>query len=120
MATTARAPRTGSGGGWRSGARRSLPWLVTAAAGFLLGYLIVYLLVLPGSVIPTDRPVPDVRGLLVPDAERTLRAAGFTPRVGERRVNAMAVPNTVTDQRPPAPTRKPKGATVVYDVAIEP
>jgi 16S rRNA (cytosine967-C5)-methyltransferase len=101
-------PRTTSGGGWRSGARRALPWLITAGAGFLLGYLVVYLLILPGAVIPTDRPVPDVRGLLVEDAERALRDAGFAPRLGERRVNATAVPNTVTAQQPPAPTRKPK------------
>ena len=46
-------------GGWRSGARRTLPWLVTAGSGFLLGYLLVYLFVLPAPVLPTDRPVPD-------------------------------------------------------------
>ena len=107
-------------GGWRSGARRTLPWLVTAGSGFLLGYLLVYLFVLPAPVLPTDRPVPDVRGLLADDAERTLRDAGFAPRAGERRVNASVVPNTVLDQRPPATTRKPKGTAVVYDLAIEP
>ncbi|HZF67576.1 MAG TPA: PASTA domain-containing protein [Gemmatirosa sp.] len=106
--------------GWRTGARRALPWLVTASAGFVLGYLLVYLLVLPTSVVPTDRPVPDVRGLLAEDAERALRDAGFAPREGERRVNASVVPNTVLDQRPVAPSRKPKGTTVVYDVAVAP
>jgi beta-lactam-binding protein with PASTA domain len=112
--------RAAAGGGWRASARRALPYLVASGSGFLIGYLLVYLFVFPSSVVPTDRPVPDVRGLLAEDAERALSGAGFRPRVGERRVNASAVPNTVLDQRPLAPTRKPKGSTVVYDVAIEP
>lgn len=119
MATAARATPGGKSG-WRSGARRALPWLVIAASGFLLGYLVVFLVVSPGGVVPTDRPVPDVRGLLAEDAERTLRDAGFAPRLGERQVNASAVPNTVTAQRPLPPTRKPRGSEVVYDVAVEP
>jgi beta-lactam-binding protein with PASTA domain len=107
-------------GGWRAAPRRLLPYLVVGGSGFLLAYVAVYLFVFPSAVIPTDRPVPDVRGLLEQDADRALRDAGFSPQLGERRVNASVVPNTVTGQRPAPAARKPRGAVVVYDLGVAP
>ncbi len=113
-APTARAPY------WRRRARGVLPYLVTAGAGFVLGYLVVYLFVFPTRIVPNDRAVPNVVGLLQLDAERTLRDAGFVPRVGEERINASVPPNTVLTQTPPATTVKPKGTEIVLDMAVPP
>jgi serine/threonine-protein kinase len=97
-----------------------LPFVVTAASGFVIGYLIVYLFVFPTALVPSDRPVPNVVGMLDTDAQRALRDAGFLPQLGEQQVNGSVPPNTVLKQNPVATSVKPKGATVVIDVAVEP
>jgi beta-lactam-binding protein with PASTA domain len=97
-----------------------LPFAVTAAAGFVLAYLVVYLFVFPSRLVPDDRPVPDVRGRLADDAERALRDAGFAPRTGERRIDASLAPGTVVTQTPPPGASRPRGAAVVLDVSAEP
>ena len=109
-----------AGGRWRQRARGVLPYLVVAGSGFLLAYVAVYLFVFPSALVPTDRAVPDVVGLLASDAERTLRDAGFVPRAGEARITASVPPNTVLTQTPAATTVKPRGAPVVLDVARAP
>ena len=113
----ARAPRAPR---WRARARGALPFAVVAASGFVLGYLIVYLFVLPSALVPSDRPVPNVVGMLDTDARRALGDAGFVVQLGEQRPNVSVPPNTVLRQTPVATTRKPKGATVTLDVAVEP
>jgi len=123
MATASRrasTPREAAGAGWRARARGLLPFAVTAAAGFLLAYIVVFLFVFPSRLVPDDRSVPDVRGQLVDDAERALRDAGFTARAGGRRVNASLPPGTVVSQSPAAAARRPLGTAVVLDVAVEP
>ena len=94
---------------WRFSVRSALPYAVAAAAGFLLAYVLVYLFVFPSHLVPDDRPVPDVRGQLADDAERALRAAGFAPQDGGRRVNASVPPGTVLEQSPAPATEKPAG-----------
>ncbi|MGZ8379603.1 MAG: PASTA domain-containing protein [Gemmatirosa sp.] len=113
-APTRSAPR------WRARARGLLPFVVTAASGFVIGYLIVYLFVFPTALVPSDRPVPNVVGLLDTDAQRALRDAGFVPQLGEQQANGSVPPNTVLKQTPVGTSMKPKGATVVIDVAVEP
>ncbi|MGZ8415057.1 MAG: PASTA domain-containing protein [Gemmatirosa sp.] len=105
---------------WRARARGLLPFVVTAASGFVIGYLIVYLFVFPTALVPSDRPVPNVVGLLDTDAQRALRDAGFVPQLGEQQANGSVPPNTVLKQTPVGTSMKPKGATVVIDVAVEP
>jgi len=112
------APRTGSP--WRSRARRVLPYLVVGGAGFIAAYLVVYLFVFPSRLVPNDRAVPNVVGMLSSDAARALREQGFEPQQGERRVNASVPAETVVQQNPPATTMKPQGTTVVLDVAAAP
>ena len=90
------------------------------ASGFVLGYLIVYLFVFPTAIVPNDRAVPNVVGLLDIDAQRALRDAGFVPQLGEQRANASVPPNTVLQQSPIGTSQKPKGTTVVIDVAVAP
>ncbi len=105
---------------WRARARGLLPFAVIAASGFVLGYLVVYLFVLPSALVPSDRPVPNVIGMLDTDARRALGDAGFVVQLGEQRPNASVAPNTVLRQTPVGTSRKPKGSTVVIDVAVEP
>lgn len=105
---------------WRSGARHALPYLVIAGAGFLAAYLVVYLFVFPTRLVPNDRAVPNVVGMLQVDAERALRDQGFAPQLAERRVNASVPPETVVQQQPVATTMKPKGADVYLYIAISP
>ena len=102
---------------WRTRARGLLPYALTAASGFVIGYLIVYLFVFPSALVPTDRPVPNVVGLLDLDARRALGDAGFTVRIGEQQVNTSVPPSTVLRQYPVAESRKPKGATVTIEVS---
>jgi beta-lactam-binding protein with PASTA domain len=115
---TARPARPGAG--WRTRARGLLPYAVTAASGFVIGYLIIYLFVFPSALVPTDRPVPNVIGLLDLDARRALGDAGFQVRLGEQRVNTSVPPSTVLRQNPIGESRKPKGTTVTIDVSATP
>jgi len=87
---------------------------------FAVAYLVVYLFVFPSRLVPDDRPVPDVRGRLVDDADRALRDAGFVPRTGQRRVDASVVAGTVVSQSPPPAASRPRGSAVVLDVSAEP
>ena len=112
------APPARPGSRWRTRARGLLPYAVTAASGFVIGYLIIYLFVFPSALVPTDRPVPNVVGLLDLDARRALGDAGFTVRIGEQQVNTSVPPSTVLRQNPVAESRKPKGATVTIDVSV--
>ena len=105
---------------WRTRIRSVIPYAVVAASGFLLAYVLVYLFVFPTRLLPDDRPVPDVRGQLADDAERTLRAAGFDAQTGTPRVNASVPAGTVLDQTPAPATEKPRGATVTIVVAAQP
>jgi hypothetical protein len=105
---------------WRSRARRVLPYVVIGGAGFLAAYLVVYLFVFPTRLVPNDRPVPAVVGMLQSDADRTLRDAGFTPQVAERRVNASVPAETVLQQNPVASSMKPRGTDVLLYIATSP
>lgn len=56
--------------------RRLLPYVIAAAGGFLLAYLIVAFFVFPAGVIPTDVRVPNVIGLTYNDAAAQLLQRG--------------------------------------------
>ena len=119
-APNAPRPAAPHGNPWRSRARRVLPYVVVGGAGFFIAYLVVYFFVFPSRLVPNDRPVPNVVGMLQVDAERSLRDAGFQPQQGERHVNASVPPETVVSQTPPATTMKPQGTTVIIDIAASP
>ena len=102
---------------WRARARRSLPFLITAAAGFLIAYLVVAFVVFPTGLIPDDTDIPDVAGLTYDAAARRLAQSGFRARQGEMRYHATAPQGTVLSQRPPAGTRVPRNTVVTLDVS---
>jgi serine/threonine-protein kinase len=101
----------------RGAVRRSIPYIIAIAGGFALAYLIVAFLVFPAGVIPQDLKVPNVVGLLYPDASMRLQQAGFVAAQGEARYNATAPRTTVLDQTPPPGSKDVAGATVTLAVS---
>lgn len=102
---------------WRSRTRRLLPYLVGAGGGFMLGYLIVFLFVFPGSVVPDEAKLPNVTGLHLDDAVRRLRMAGFDGEQGEQRYHASAPEGTVLEQQPVGGTMMPRGTMVTMSTS---
>ena len=102
---------------WRSGARRAIPYVVAATAGFVLSYLIVAFFVFPATIIPSDRKVPNVVGMTYDEAARRLTAVGFRAASGEQRFHASAPPATVLEQEPPEGAIEAKGAEIVLHVS---
>ncbi|MDQ3697047.1 MAG: PASTA domain-containing protein [Gemmatimonadota bacterium] len=102
---------------WRGLARRSLPYLITAAGGFILAYLAVAFLIFPSSVLPSDRRVPNVVGLSHEEATRKIEDAGFSASTGERRYHASAPDGQVLGQSPLPDAVEARGATVSLEVS---
>ena len=102
---------------WRTKARRVLPYLLVGGAGFVAAYLLVLFFVFPTRIIPNDAPVPNVVGLTVDEASRSLDRAGFRAQVGETRADPTMPALIVLGQRPAASAMQPKGATVLIDVS---
>ncbi|HEU5184815.1 MAG TPA: PASTA domain-containing protein [Gemmatimonadaceae bacterium] len=102
---------------WRSSARRAIPYVVAATAGFVLSYLIVAFFVFPATIIPSDRKVPNVVGMTYDEAARRLTAVGFRAASGEQRFHASAPPGTVLEQDPPEGAVEAKGAEIVLHVS---
>lgn len=102
---------------WRGFARRTIPYLVSATAGFILAYVIVALFVFPAKLISTDTKVPNVLGMRYQDAVDKLEAAGFVAERGEERFHGSTPAGLVLQQTPVPDAVEPAGATVVLDVS---
>lgn len=102
---------------WRGGARRGLPYVIAATAGFVFAYLIVAFFVFPATIIPSDRKVPNVVGLRSDEAVTRLRTDGFRTSTGEQRYHASAPAGTVLEQEPPGGAVEAKGAEIVLHVS---
>jgi serine/threonine-protein kinase len=105
---------------WRGAARRLLPYLVTAVAGFALAYLVVALFIFPKQLIPDDAKVPSVLGMNYDEAAKRLTGAGFRVETREQRYHESAPQNTILAQMPPAGAREPRGATIALDISRGP
>jgi beta-lactam-binding protein with PASTA domain len=102
---------------WRGGARRAIPYVIAATAGFVLSYLIIAFFVFPATIIPSDRKVPNVVGMTYDEATKRLTSDGFRAATGEQRFHASAPNGTVLDQDPPAGSVEAKGAEVLLHVS---
>lgn len=102
---------------WRASSRRLLPYVIVAAGGFLLAYLLVAFIVFPPQLLPDDAKVPQVVGLLHDEAVNRLEAAGFKARLGEERFVEAAPKSTVLAQSPPPGATEPRGTEVILDVS---
>lgn len=103
---------------WRSAARRSLPYLVSGTAGFLLAYLIVAFFVFPPQLISSDLPVPAVAGLDYENARARLESMGFRAKRGEERYHESAPAGTVLGQSPAPRSLEPEGTAITLDVSL--
>lgn len=97
--------------------RRTVPYVVAMAGGFMVAYLYVAFLVFPSGVVPRDEEVPSVVGLLFDDAEQELIRKGFKPERGETRFHGTAPRMTVLEQNPPPGSRELVGARVTLAVS---
>lgn len=102
---------------WRGGARRALPFVIAATAGFVFSYLLVAFFVLPATIIPSDRKVPNVVGMSYEEAQKRLTTDGFRAAAGEQRFHASAPTGTVLEQEPPPNSVEAKGAEIVLHVS---
>lgn len=97
---------------WRAAPRSAFPYLLTAAGGFLLAYLLIFLFAFPAEVIPDDTDVPNVVGLMYADAAQRIEKAGFQAVQGESRFHPRAPEGTVLQQDPPAESSQKRGIDV--------
>ncbi|MGH7719110.1 MAG: PASTA domain-containing protein [Gemmatimonadaceae bacterium] len=102
---------------WRGLVRRSLPYLISATAGFVLAYAIIASFVFPRRLTSSDVRVPNVVGLSTDDASQQLTEKGLVPGVGEQRYHASAPVGTVLEQDPAAEETEVRGATVRLHVS---
>ncbi|MBL8981108.1 MAG: PASTA domain-containing protein [Gemmatimonadetes bacterium] len=99
-------------------AQRWLPYLIAGASGFLVAFIAMAILLLPGGgAEPLEVQVPTVVGLSYPDAERRLAAAGLVATMGRERPAPDAPKNTVLAQVPAAGETADRGSAVILDVS---
>jgi len=97
---------------WRAAPRSAFPYLLTAAGGFLIAYLLIFLFAFPAEVIPDDAKMPNVVGLMYSDAAQRIEKAGFQAVQGESRFHPRAPEGTVLQQDPPAGSSQKRGIDV--------
>jgi serine/threonine-protein kinase len=97
---------------WRAAPRSAFAYIVTAAGGFLLAYVLIFLFAFPAEVIPDDADVPNVVGLMYSDAAQRIGKAGFHAVRGESRFHPRAPEGTVLQQDPPAESSQKRGIDV--------
>jgi beta-lactam-binding protein with PASTA domain len=97
--------------------RRSLPYVIAAAGGFLLAYAIVFFFIFPSRLVPEELKVPNVLGLTYDDAVHKLTAAGLKAEQGESRYNVGSPKTTVLQETPAAGAPAARGSKVVLDIS---
>lgn len=103
---------------WRGWARRLIPYVIAAAAGFLISYLIVAFVVFPSAgVVPNDELVPNVVGMTYEDASKRLERAGFKVQRGQSRFHTTVPQNSVLSQNPPSGGQELRGTTISLEVS---
>jgi hypothetical protein len=100
--------------------RKAFPYLIVAAGGFLIAYVITFLFAFPSDVLPDEGILPIVIGLPYEDAARALEKSGFVALQGERRIHKTAPEGTVLEQDPPAESRQKRGVDVRLAVSAGP
>lgn len=98
--------------------RRSFPFLLVAAVGFLAAYVFLFFFVFRSDVVPDVARVPSVVGMSYDDAAAALDRVGFRAQRGQTRYKAGSVPDRVLEQSPPGDSRQKRGATVMLAVSL--
>ncbi|MBV6521334.1 MAG: Serine/threonine-protein kinase PrkC [Gemmatimonadaceae bacterium] len=101
----------------RSLASSVLRYVIVAAAGFLLAYVLIAFFVFPDDGVATGVKVPVVVGMNYEDAVRRLAAIGLKGTLGESRVTSASPRSTVLAQHPAAGLDASRGTSIVLDVS---
>lgn len=94
------------------------PIVSTAIGGFVLGFIVVAVYLMPGVTARSESAVPNVVGLLFSDAAARLSAAGFTAKTGESLFHQTTPKNSVLGQTPAPGVKALKGDEVLLDVSL--
>ncbi|MES3034473.1 MAG: PASTA domain-containing protein [Gemmatimonadota bacterium] len=94
------------------------PIISTAIGGFVAGFVMVAIYLMPGVMARSESAVPNVVGLLFNDAAARLSAAGFTAKTGESLHHQTAPKSSVLGQSPAPGVKALKGDDVTLDVSL--
>ncbi len=84
----------------RTGLRRGMPYLISAALGFAAAYVVIAVAVFPGGGGPDDITVPSLTGMTIDDATRRLTKLGFKIKQGTSRPSEGSPAGTIIEQTP--------------------
>ena len=101
----------------RALSKRAFPYLLVAAGGFLIAYLLLFFLAFPADVLPDDGRIPRVVGKSFDEASSILKEAGFTALKGQVRFHRTTPVDVVLEQDPPAGSLQKRGAEVTLAVS---
>jgi beta-lactam-binding protein with PASTA domain len=93
--------------------KTALPYIVAAAIGVLIAYLVVVVYVFPVDPDVVTPAVPSVVGETFEAASTKLANAGFLAAQGDVRKSSTGVPGTVLEQSPAGGTRLKVGSKVL-------
>lgn len=96
----------------RGSLKRGFPYVIVAAAGFLLSYVGLFLFAFPADVLPDDARIPRVVGMTIDAANAALEKAGFHSLRGESRYSKTTAEGIVLEQDPPAGSLQKRGSEV--------
>jgi len=81
------------------------------------GYLVAAVLLFPAPLLPNERQVPRVIGVVVTDAQRALEAQGFRAEIADSAPHPTYAAGLVTWQDPAPGVAAPRGSTVALTVS---
>ena len=97
--------------------KRAFPYLIVAASGFLLAYVLLFIFAFPADVLPDDGRIPRVVGMTFDAAGQALDKEGFQALRGETRFHKATPEGVVLEQDPPAGSLQKRGAAVTLVVS---
>jgi serine/threonine-protein kinase len=101
----------------RALSKRAFPYLVVAAGGFLIAYLLLFFFAFPADVLPDDGRVPRVVGKSFDEASSLLEQAGFHALKGQIRFHKTTPADIVLEQDPQAGSLQKRGAEVTLAIS---
>jgi serine/threonine-protein kinase len=99
-----------------AGLRAAMPYVASTAAGFVLAYAALFVVLPSGDAAAATR-VPDVVGVSLDSARRALEAAGYAVRVNVPVAHATIPEGHVLGQAPAAGAAEAVGAAVSLTVS---
>ena len=101
----------------RALSKRAFPYLLVAAGGFLIAYLLLFFFAFPADVLPDDGRIPRVVGKSYDEASAMLEEAGFKALRGQVRFHRTTPADVVLEQDPAAGSLQKRGAEVTLAIS---